>query len=65
MKTKRTIYLRIDSGVLMAIDQAATNLSTPDRSFIIEGILSNAVSIMRGRELYYYALEGIKKVSTI
>lgn len=62
MNTKKMVSMRIDRDVLAEIDNAATQLTIPNRSLIIEGILANAVTEMKGKELYRYAMMGRKKI---
>lgn len=62
MKTKKMISMRIDRDVLAEIDNAGKKLTIPNRSLIIEGILANAVTEMKGDELYRYAMMGRKKI---
>lgn len=62
MNTKKLVSMRIDRNVMAEIDNAAKQLAIPNRSFVIEGILANAVAEMKGDELYRYAVQGIKKI---
>lgn len=62
MKTKKAISMRLDRDIIAKIDEVAGKMSYPNRSFLIEGILANAVAKMKGEELYRYAVQGLKKI---
>lgn len=62
MKTKKAISMRIDREIIAEIDKAVEQMNYPNRSFVIEGILANAVTEMKGDELYRYAVKGLKKI---
>lgn len=54
--------MRLDRDIIAEIDEVAGRMSYPNRSFLIEGILANAVAEMKGEKLYRYAVQGLKKI---